>query len=197
MAQRMVETPDCFKLWQIYNCSDENICRQFVDSVLGSKPFSSVATSYGTANEKVARNMYRKQTNNHVPDCGLVIHPDFLYIGASPDGKVCDNGVVGIIEIKCPFSIRDSTVLEALADENKRKKLCVEKVGENVGIKETHPYWYQVQGQLLVTGAQFCDFVVYTRQDLFVLRIMPDKKSYGVYTIQNVQDIHRFCVGIR
>ncbi|WAR04069.1 hypothetical protein MAR_010627 [Mya arenaria] len=36
-------------------------------------------------------------------------------------------------------------------------------------------YWYQVQGQLLVTGADFCDFVTYYWQETSVIRIFPDR----------------------
>ena len=40
-------------------------------------------------------------------------------------------------------------------------------------------YSFQVQGQLMVTGAPWCDFVVYTgneEQQLHVERIYPDQK---------------------
>lgn len=37
---------------------------------------------------------------------------------------------------------------------------------------------FQIQGQLGITGKQFCDFVVYTENDFFVERIFPDKKLW-------------------
>ena len=31
-----------------------------------------------------------------------------------------------------------------------------------------HPYYYQVQCQLFVTHAEYCDFVVWTKKDMFI-----------------------------
>ena len=35
-------------------------------------------------------------------------------------------------------------------------------------LKRTHDYYYQVTGQLALTGALFCDFVVLTEIDLHI-----------------------------
>ena len=171
-----------FMLWKAA------ITQKFVDSLIKPKPFSTPATSYGLASEKVAKNMYRKKMNNHVHECGLVVNPLFPFLGASPDGKICD-GETGILEVKCPFSIRDWKISDALKTYDKRNTLCVELCGDEIKLKCTHAYWHQVQGQLLVTGASYCDFVVYMRQDISVQRIRPDKvvmeeilnKLYSVY----------------
>jgi len=37
-----------------------------------------------------------------------------------------------------------------------------------ISLSETHNYYAQVQGQLMVTGCKFCDFVVFTSKDMFV-----------------------------
>jgi predicted phage-related endonuclease len=153
------------------------LTKKFVDSVLKTKSFTSSATSYGSANEKVAINMYRKKTCNHVHGCGFVVNPKFPFLGASPDGKVCDPFATGILEVKCPFIMRDRTIKEALADEVMKKKICIEQIQDKVQMKRDHMYWYQVQGQLLVTGAKFCEFVLFTRQDLFIERIEPDQNT--------------------
>ena len=38
-------------------------------------------------------------------------------------------------------------------------------------LKEDHPYYAQVQGQMAVTGARWCDFIVYTSKGLYVQRM--------------------------
>lgn len=38
----------------------------------------------------------------------------------------------------------------------------------------TPDYYYQVQGQLFVTAAPFCEFIVYTKLDIAVDRVLPD-----------------------
>lgn len=135
------------------------VTQKLIDSITLQKPFKSSSTSYGLANETVVLNMYRKKTKNHVHECGLVINPEYPFIGATPDGKVCDNGDTGILEIKCPYSIRDSSLSEVLDNHNQRKDFFLEIVEGKIQLKRIHPYWFQVQGQLLITGASFCDFV--------------------------------------
>ena len=50
-----------------------------------------------------------RQVTGHdvaVFDCGLVINPVFLFLGASIDGKVVNCSVEhseGLLEIRCPF----------------------------------------------------------------------------------------------
>lgn len=150
------------------------LTQKFIDSIINTRAFTSQSTGYGIANEKVARNMYRKKTKNHVHECGLVINPKFPCIGATPDGKICENGESGILEIKCPFSVRDNTISEAVTA---RPDFFLESDGLVMTLKKTHAYWYQVQGQLLITGAKFCDFVTYTRKDLHVVRVLPHRDT--------------------
>ena len=38
-------------------------------------------------------------------------------------------------------------------------------------LKKCHPYYTQVQGQLALTGAEWCDFIVYTHKGLIIQRI--------------------------
>jgi hypothetical protein len=38
-------------------------------------------------------------------------------------------------------------------------------------LKRTHAYYFQVQGQLLITGRQFCYFVIWTPKGLILEKI--------------------------
>ncbi|XP_076071032.1 uncharacterized protein LOC143042541 [Mytilus galloprovincialis] len=87
---------------------------KFILSIMKPKPFTSKATSYGRNNEIKARNSYVQTSGHHVHDCGFVVNPRYPFIGATPDAKICDNGVTGIMEIKCPFSQRDNLITDAM-----------------------------------------------------------------------------------
>ena len=50
---------------------------------------------------------------------------------------------------------------------------CLEKVDGVLKLKTNHPYFYQVQTQSLVSGMDYCEFIVWTEQDLFDQRITP------------------------
>ena len=52
-------------------------------------------------------------SSRHIHKCRLIVNKEFAFIGASSDGKVCDNGQCGLIEIKCPFTARSMTITDA------------------------------------------------------------------------------------
>ena len=43
-----------------------------------------------------------------------------------------------------------------------------------ISLKHDHDYYYQVRSQLMIKGAAFCDFVVYTLADEYIEVIYPD-----------------------
>ncbi|XP_063410321.1 uncharacterized protein LOC134693427 [Mytilus trossulus] len=145
---------------------------KFLKNTFQRKQFTSLATSYGTSNETIAKQMYIKQSGNHIHDIGLVVQPDLPFIGSTPDAVVCDKTETGIVEIKCPYSVRNMTLKEA-CDERADFFLKPNASGDSFTLIQDHKHWFQVQGQLLTTGAPFCDFVTYTKQDIGIERIYP------------------------
>lgn len=89
---------------------------------------------------------------------GLHVHRDYPFLAASPDGIVRNGAEEGLLEVKCPPSKINMTPEEACGD----KKFCSMLVDNVVTLKRDHSYYYQVQGQLGVTGYSWCDFVIFT-----------------------------------
>ena len=87
--------------------------------------------------EPEARTAYERTTGTHVEETGFVAH-DTLLAGCSPDGLVDWDG---LIEIKCPWN--SAVHIETLLN----------------GMPSDHVP--QVQGQMWITGRQWCDFVSY------------------------------------
>ena len=118
------------------------------------EPPTSFAMDWGTENEPLARAAYQLQTGRDVEEVGFVI-PDLTdAYGGSPDGLVGDDG---LLEIKCPQS---PSLVRYHAD----------------GILPAQ-YKPQVQGLLLITGREWCDFYVWHPYlKPFLLRVMPDEK---------------------
>jgi hypothetical protein len=156
--------------------------------------FKSYPTTYGKAHEQDAKIAYTKHPigcHSHLHDCGLIINPEFSFLGATPDAKVCKNGETGILEVKCLFAARNLTIPEAVTEYGSNVDFCLQALPDSaeVKLKETHQYYYQVQGQLMVSGAPFCDFVVHTMKDTHVETIYPNSavmqlmltKLAGVY----------------
>ena len=96
-------------------------------------------------------------------------------------GNVCKDGVCGIIEIKCPFGAKGLNKQEAVSIFHKIKTFCLHNVNGVISLKRDHDYFYQVQGRLMISGASFCDFVVYTPADVHIETKYPD-----VYILSNM-----------
>jgi hypothetical protein len=87
-----------------------------------------------------------------VLEFGLITHPEYPWLGASPDG-ITEDGVM--IEIKCPF----------------RRKIT--------GIPPFY-YWIQVQLQLEVCNLDYCDFVEYEFVEFFTEEEFMDDSTLDV-----------------
>ncbi|KAJ4933092.1 hypothetical protein JOQ06_029929, partial [Pogonophryne albipinna] len=134
----------------------KKISDAFIQSTYYPKPFTATATTYGSANESKAKQLYQETfPDRHVHSSGLILQPDLPFLGATPDAIVCDNGQTGLLEVKCLFAARDMTVAEAATAI---KDFYVRKDGEDMHISERHNCYYQIQGQLLLSGLDFCDF---------------------------------------
>lgn len=146
----------------------------FLRSIFEKKNVRAPALQYGKKHESTAKEEYlREKEGAHLHECGLVIHREMPFLGASPDAVVCMDGESGIIEVKCPYTARAMTVEEACTSIPKFF-LSQDPETKEIKLKENHLHYAQVQGQLLITGAYFCDFVVYTSKDLFIQRITLD-----------------------
>lgn len=71
----------------------------------------NIATQWGEFHEAEAVMAFTEETGFNVQNCGFFPHLDWL--GASPDGLVGDDA---IIEIKCPFSLRDGGGHKSIVD---------------------------------------------------------------------------------
>ena len=115
--------------------------------------YVTAAMTWGTEQEPAARTAYELRTGTSVEETGFIAH-DTLLAGCSPDGLVDWDG---LIEIKCPFNsaVHIETLLNGMPDEHRA----------------------QVQGQMWITGRQWCDFVSYDPR-------MPEPLQLHVQRIQ-------------
>ena len=90
--------------------------------------------------------------------CGLIVHPSKGFLAASPDGIVEDTNIhgTGLLEIKCPYSKRNSRIKGACADGG---FFCTMN-SSKLQLKRHHNYYHQVQLQLYLychPDAAWCD----------------------------------------
>jgi putative phage-type endonuclease len=91
----------------------------------------NIAPYWGQKYEPVVTDIYSKSQSVNVLEFGLIIHDNYPFLGASPDG-ITEQGIM--IEIKCPF----------------RRKIT--------GIPPFY-YFIQCQLQLEICDLMYCDFV--------------------------------------
>lgn len=151
---------------------------KLVLNILQPTYFTSVAMKYGIDNEKHALEAYVTWQHNHghpdliVSPSGFIINPLYSFLGASPDGAVHDpshaDAPFGFVEIKCPYSVRDLTPVEATHTPG---FCCVKNDLGDLELKEKHSYFAQIQGQMAIGERPWCDFVIYTQKGINVQRI--------------------------
>jgi putative phage-type endonuclease len=117
--------------------------------------YTNAAMEWGTATEPQARVAYEVATHNFVDQVPFVDHPTIKGFGCSPDGLVGE----GLIEIKCPNS---ATHWEYFKYNRPPQK-----------------YVIQMQAQMAVTGAKWCDFVSFDprmpeRSQLLIVNVPRD-----------------------
>ena len=99
--------------------------------------YQSFAMQQGVLKEGEARNLYNIASGDEVKQVGFCLSDDGKY-GCSPDGLV---GKDGAYEVKCP--------------------LIHTHIGYLIENDVPTDYYTQVQGQLLVTGRKWTDFMSY------------------------------------
>jgi hypothetical protein len=131
----------------------------------------------GIKNEAIAIQKYKEYMKNvghevTTHPSGLVIAESSPFLACSPDSKVTDPNShphFGLLEVK--YSHKYQGVTPKDAAEIGDAKFCLESTNGVVKLRESHMYYTQVQGQMAVCGAKWCDFVVYTPKGLHIERI--------------------------
>ena len=157
----------------------EKLC----EDMLNAKPVKTKSTEHGIKYEPIALREYEKHMHKighpvKVEKSGFFVSPKIFFLGCSPDGKVVDSvsqDQFGLAEVKCPSSKFNVTPEEACSDPS----FCLELVNGSPRLKRNHEYYDQIQGQMALTGAKWCDFVVYTSRGLNIERIPFDKERWS------------------
>lgn len=98
--------------------------------------FVTDAMRRGTELEPIARGCYEAESGIMVVEAEFIFHPTIEAFGASPDGFICDDG---LLEIKCPNTAQHVDFLTNKKPDGK--------------------YIWQMMAQLSCTGRDWCDFV--------------------------------------
>lgn len=96
--------------------------------------------------------------------CGLVVHPEAPWLAAIPHGVVYDPKEeisFGLVHVKC-LQCRSFIDCNFLA------------FNKGLQLKTKQAMYWQLQGEMMVTGTTWCDLLVFCEQDILVQRIYRD-----------------------
>lgn len=129
------------------------------------KRYSNEDLERGIELEPLARNIYELRTEQKVEEVGFVIDEEISKVGgASPDGVIRD--FEGLAEIK------------SFNNEKHFDLIC--QLKETGTFEVESKYYWQMQQQLLITGAKWCDYVVFNpnyKESLLIQRISRDEEK--------------------
>ena len=149
-----------------------------IEKICYRRKFRNVATDWGIEYEKLAKDCYfiqnsKTHSNFTIRKSGLVINPKWSYIGTSPDSIVgCSCCGERCLQIKCSQSDRDNYIIDILGQKSFHLYYQEDRT---IFLKRDHPYFYQVQTQMLVRDLQFCDLFVWTNCDSLQIIIANDE----------------------
>ena len=163
---------------------------KLVSDLMGyiEKPLSD-DMRFGISMEMHAKKFYRsknakKHKNLKVRESGLVILESHPWIGASPDLLVeCDCHGLGLVEIKCPGSIRNQAPTSSNYKHLKNIK------GKDI-LNTSSEYYCQIQGQMALTKRYYTDFLVLTLKGYHCSRIDFDKDFWDS-VLKNLDEFWR------
>ncbi len=102
----------------------------------------NVATDYGTLREPLAMMDYMARTGEYPLDTQFYIHPEYDWIGATPDAPISDTKG---LEVKCPYGLRN--------DPDPKFKTAAEQ-----------PHYYaQMQVEMACAGWDEIDFFQWSK----------------------------------
>lgn len=167
------------KFWFHLQVTERRNLDLLATKMVSPKPFRSQATDYGKKYEPVAIEKFQ-QLVGPTRECGLIVHKDYPWIAASPDGMLL--GSNSLLEVKCPYTARDKSIDNVTVP-------YLKKSDAGLTLDKKHSYYYQVQGQLACSEADSCYFCVFTHKDFKVKEIARDDK-FICDMIQNLEGFY-------
>ena len=151
------------------------------------------ATRYGHDQEKPLEEEYLKDhpgiTISHP---GLISHGTEKWLAGSPDGLATQpDGTRYLIEYKNPLSLVKAELTPMQACKSKALSCLVLSSSNQLQLKTTHEYFFQVQGLMEIMNLPFCHFVLSGFHSFCVISVQRDPSFFA----KHLAKLRRFHFG--
>ena len=146
-----------------------------------------------TAKKEFENKTKKRHSEFAVNECGIFLHKDNQFLGASPDLLVtCKCCGEGVVEIKCPLIPPCDICCPHLCrcPGKSLSYLVTDPNDSSVSLKVNHSYHAQIQGQMAITGYKYAYFFVYTSYAIHQERIEFDEK-FWLSILNNLNFFHQ------
>ena len=96
--------------------------------------------------------------------------------------------------MKCPYKYRNVSPEEASLNSDFCSTTSTQGGTRTINLKQNHPYYSQIQGQLAITERKWCDFVIYTSKGFSVETIAYDEHFWNDRLLPALVGIYENCV---
>lgn len=110
---------------------------------------------------------------------GLVIHPDQPWLSCSPDGIVCCDDGYRLVEIKCPYKLRDSELIDHRSETSFVP--YVKYVDGRLILKKSHRYYTQVMVMMYILDVVETFLFVYSPKQDIIVTVPRDEEFLAEY----------------
>lgn len=132
------------------NCIEKAVSQIYFNEY--SERPDSDSTRWGIRNEALAIQEFVEETKFQYKETGFVLHPKIEDVGATPDAQIIENDHLDemvIAQIKCPYN-------------QKIHLKYTNKIFDTETLRKSKSeYYWQIQGEMWVTGAKHCYFVTF------------------------------------
>jgi len=149
--------------------------------ILGEYNLDGVKSiQWGRTHEKNGIQFLKTSLNLNVCVSGIWLTNSGL-LGASPDGLV---GEDSIVEVKCPYTLRNELLSKKLV--NSDKYIVYYDENGKIFVNEKHNYYHQIQGNLHILKRKMCYLCIWTLKEIAVVLIKYDENwGQNLITLEN------------
>lgn len=167
--------------------SNANILKKILYTDISNIP----AVKYGCLNEERAAKLYQQHSEQEgrsllIKESGLHVCTEPLYgfLAGSPDRIVRDYDVNEdfLVEIKSLFDPNPDSPYTTVKEIARKRKhsFCCYFVGNQLKLRPTHDYMYQINGMLGIMGLKRCELVLNFRDDIEIVIVEFNEKCWSV-----------------